>query len=921
MSIECSLKSAAAWRLLPLLLLLLLISVQVHPSTSYVELPKTVIGGLFDRNGSSMRRSFSLAVRSMNSCLFDRHWCDRIQKCEPRHQDCDQFHFLQISALVLEVDGGVIDAHRKFGELAGHGARDPVVNDYGLAAVFGPHSELSSRYVQGLCELHDLPNIVVRREIEHDPVRSINLYPDLGTLAHVYVEMVKKLNWTSFVVLYERPDNFAAVEKLLKMYGPYDYPVYPFALGGGSNYSLPLLRAKATNCKSIVIDCSYERLAAILAQTQQVGMMTDSYRYFVTSLDLQTLDLGPYRHSGANISGIRLLDPDDPFVRDFVRAHLDELEIAGPEQLRTEDALVFDAVAMFAQAYKHLAYDYEPAELRGNKLPQNYDEPVEWPLGLSLRNYLLYNTINGLTGPVMLDTDGSRRRFELDVLNLQKTGLKKIGKWNPDDGFDELHIWNELKMKHFNILITITPPYAMRVNYSKSLEGNERYEGFVVDIIKELSRIIGFNYTFHVQEDAQNGACNKSQSGVCRCTGMMERIISGEMDMAITDLTITEERELCVDFSTAFWNLGMSILYKKPAQAPATLFSFLSTFDTWVWIYLALAYVLMSLMFFALGRISPAEWTNPHPCVEEPSELHNQFTINNSFWFTSGALMQQGSEIAPIAISTRAMAGFWFFFCLIIISTYTANLTAFLTVESPVRVVRGIEDLYNQSKIKFGAKRGGSTFMYFQSSRNPKHRQLAEIMQSKQWERYMPSSNAEGIKLAQTENYAFIMESSSIEYIQYRMCDLEQAGPLIDQKSYAIAYKENFEYHQQISRTISVLQEKLVIKGLYNKWWKEKGAVCFKSKSTTADPMNWDQLMGVFLVLAVGSFLTLGITLWEFFCGVRKVTKKSVATFKQTVTAEIKNVSGSKAIKPVLNRKPSNESSLTNDFNSINYTP
>lgn len=79
----------------------------------------------------------------------------------------------------------------------------------------------------------------------------------------------------------------------------------------------------------------------------------------------------------------------------------------------------------------------------------------------------------------------------------------------------------------------------------------------------------------------------------------------------------------------------------------------------------------------------------------------------------------------------------------------------------------------------------------YQSSKNPKHRLLAEKMMSKEFEKYMVSSPDQGIKLAQTENYAFIMESSSIEYIQYRLCDLEQAGPLIDQKSFAIAYKKS----------------------------------------------------------------------------------------------------------------------------------
>lgn len=62
---------------------------------------------------------------------------------------------------------------------------------------------------------------------------------------------------------------------------------------------------------------------------------------------------------------------------------------------------------------------------------------------------------------------------------------------------------------------------------------------------------------------------------------------------------------------------------------------------------------------------------------------------------------------------TRILAGSWFFFCLIIVSSYTANLAAFLTIESPIKVIRGIDDLYNQTKIKYGFKANGSTYQYF----------------------------------------------------------------------------------------------------------------------------------------------------------------------------------------------------------------
>lgn len=71
----------------------------------------------------------------------------------------------------------------------------------------------------------------------------------------------------------------------------------------------------------------------------------------------------------------------------------------------------------------------------------------------------------------------------------------------------------------------------MKVNHSNSLEGNARYEGFVVDLIKELAKSMDFDYTFYVQENADNGKCQKANnSDKCRCTGMMAKILSNVRD-------------------------------------------------------------------------------------------------------------------------------------------------------------------------------------------------------------------------------------------------------------------------------------------------------------------------------------------------------------------------------------------------------
>ena len=121
-------------------------------------------------------------------------------------------------------------------------------------------------------------------------------------------------------------------------------------------------------------------------------------------------------------------------------------------------------------------------------------------------------------------------------------------------------------------------------------------------------------------------------------------------------------------------------------------------------------------MFNALRQTSPRRY-NPHPCNADNDVVENMFTMSNSFWFAVGTLMQQGSDINPHAVSTRIVGGIWWFFTLIIISSYTANLAAFLTVERMVSPIENAEDLSKQTKISYGTIAGGSTMTFFRVRR------------------------------------------------------------------------------------------------------------------------------------------------------------------------------------------------------------
>ena len=80
----------------------------------------------------------------------------------------------------------------------------------------------------------------------------------------------------------------------------------------------------------------------------------------------------------------------------------------------------------------------------------------------------------------------------------------------------------------------------------------------------------------------------------------------------------------------------------------------------------------------------------------------------------------------------RFASGMWYFFALIMIASYTANLAAFLTVETLERPIESVEDLAKQQDIWYGALAGGSTARFFENSNNDIYEALWQFMSGTQ---------------------------------------------------------------------------------------------------------------------------------------------------------------------------------------------
>ena len=68
------------------------------------------------------------------------------------------------------------------------------------------------------------------------------------------------------------------------------------------------------------------------------------------------------------------------------------------------------------------------------------------------------------------------------------------------------------------------------------------------------------------------------------------------------------------------------------------------------------------------------------------------------------------------SVSGRIVTSVWWFFTLIIISSYTANLAAYLTTMRMSAPIKSAEDLAKQTEIKYGTLESGSTNSFFNVS-------------------------------------------------------------------------------------------------------------------------------------------------------------------------------------------------------------
>ncbi|XP_041253467.1 glutamate receptor 1 isoform X4 [Onychostruthus taczanowskii] len=639
----------------------------------------------------------------------------------------------------------------------------------------------------------------------------------------------------------------------------------------------------------VVVDCESERLNIILNKIISLEKNGNGYHYILANMGFMDIDLTKFRESGANVTGFQLVNYTDTVPARIMQQWRNNDAREHPrvdwKRPKYTSALTYDGVRVMAEAFQNLRRQRIDISRRGNAGDCLANPAVPWGQGIDIQRALQQVRFEGLSGNVQFNEKGRRTNYTLHVIEMKHDGIRKIGYWNEDEKLVPIAVdtqsGNEsmsLQNRTYIVTTILEDPYVMLKKNANQFEGNERYEGYCVELAAEIAKHVGYHYRLEIVRDGKYGARDPDTK---TWNGMVGELVYGRADVAVAPLTITLVREEVIDFSKPFMSLGISIMIKKPQKSKPGVFSFLDPLAYEIWMCIVFAYIGVSVVLFLVSRFSPYEWHTEEyeEGRDQPAnDQTNEFGIFNSLWFSLGAFMQQGCDISPRSLSGRIVGGVWWFFTLIIISSYTANLAAFLTVERMVSPIESAEDLAKQTEIAYGTLEAGSTKEFFRRSKIAVFEKMWTYMKSAEPSVFVRTTEEGMIRVRKSKGkYAYLLESTMNEYIEQRKpCDTMKVGGNLDSKGYGIATPKGSALRNPVNLAVLKLNEQGLLDKLKNKWWYDKGE-CGSGGGDSKDKtsaLSLSNVAGVFYILIGGLGLAMLVALIEFCYKSRSESKR-----------------------------------------------
>ena len=238
-----------------------------------------------------------------------------------------------------------------------------------------------------------------------------------------------------------------------------------------------------------------------------------------------------------------------------------------------------------------------------------------------------------------------------------------------------------------------------------------------------------------------------------------------------------------------------------------------------------------------------------------------------------------GAETAPRSVSARVLMGGWWFVCLVLAATYTANLTAIFAAPTIETGFNSIDKLVSKipPDVRFGTTNNTQISDFFKNSPIKAYQEAYQYMEM---EGLLYDNLTEAIAAVINDKIALIMDSPIVDFISSRKddddnpnCTLKNIGDgLFNPSGYGLGLNKNSPYTDDFSLAILELREAGVLEQIITEYFQHRRTcdsdITRDSASAQQDsePIDLDSVGGLFILLGTGILLSFVILLVELAC-------------------------------------------------------
>lgn len=209
--------------------------------------------------------------------------------------------------------------------------------------------------------------------------------------------------------------------------------------------------------------------------------------------------------------------------------------------------------------------------------------------------------------------------------------------------------------------LRVAPPFVIQTERG--------FEGIAIELWEDIARSNGWRYRYQALGLQQLFEATRAQ----------------RIDVAVGALSVTSGREKSVDFTQPFAQGGLGIATAPRTSAWQSLLAGLFSWRFLAWI---------AGLVVTLAAVGAIAWlcerrANPDQFGGRPWQ-----GIGSGFWWAAVTMSTVGyGDKAPVSLGGRLLALIWMFAAILLVSVFTAGVSATLTVGALEGQVNSVDDL------------------------------------------------------------------------------------------------------------------------------------------------------------------------------------------------------------------------------------